>query len=222
MMAIHSAWMAELLLESWGAFLYRRRSPLLSVILSFTALTDVAAFAFAGILPPTWIYFWAGWGQFYAKELMLIWLGCAICGMFAEGQNKPQAVISAALISLIVIVLVMVFFFQGETLKDRLLAAECVADTILLAIVFVAWIGRRAKLSNEWKWITAGFLVMVGTDVLFTVGWFSAETMRHWYPVGQIAAYLIWVAGPLRKVRLPEFRKSLGHEMPEVQKVTLI
>jgi len=222
MTAIFSAWMADIILESWGAFVYRNRSPLLSVILSFTALTDIAAYALIGIFPPTWIYFWAGWGQFYVKELMLIWLGCAICGMFVEGRNKSQAIISTALMSLIAIVLVMVFFFQAETLKDRLLAAECVADTILLVIVFLAWIGRRAQLSNECKWITAGFLIMVSSDVFFTVGWFSAETMRHWYPAGQIIAYGVWICGPLRKIKLPECRADLGKKFGEIQKVQVM
>ena len=221
MTAIFSAWMVSILLESWGAFIYRKRSPLLSVILSFTALTDIAAYALVGILPPAWIYFWAAWGQFYAKELMLIWLGCAICGMFVEGRNKSQAIISAALMSFFTMAFVVVFAFQGETLKERLLAAECIVDTILLLIVFVAWVGRGSKLSNEWKWITAGFLAMVGTDVFFTVGWFSAETMRHWYPVGQIIAYGVWICGPLRKVKLPEFRKSLGQKIQDAEKVSV-
>lgn len=202
MTAILTAWVAEVVLESVGAFLYRRRSPLLSVILSFCTLTDIAAFALVGILPPTWIYFWGAWGQFYAKEVMLIWLGCSICGMFVEGRNRPQAVISAGVVSLFTIAIVMACCFSEQTLKDRLLAAECVADTILLVIVFVAWIGRAARLSNEWKWITAGFLLMVGTDVVFTIGWFSADTIRHWYPLGQILAYSVWVAGPMRTLKL--------------------
>lgn len=213
--------MAELILEAWGAFLYRRSSPLLSVILSFCALTDIAAFALVGILPPAWIYFWAGWGQFYVKELMLVWLGCSICGMFVKDRNRTQAVISAALLSLGTIAIVMACCFAEQTVKDRLLAAECVADTILLAIV-VACIGCGAKLSNEWKWITAGFLVMVGTDVVFTIGWFSAETIRHWYPLGAIAAYLIWVAGPMRRVKLPEFRQSLEKKFPKVEEMRVM
>jgi hypothetical protein len=198
MTAILSAWMAEVLLEAWGAFLYRRRSPLLSVILSFTALTDIAAFYFKGILPPAWIYFWAAWGQFYVKEFMLIWLGCSICGMFAKGRNRTQAVISCGVVSLGTVAIVMAFCFPEQTLKDRLLAAECIADMLLLVIVFLAWIWRGIRLSGEWKWIAAGYLIMVGTDVFFTIGWYSNETLRHWYPVGQIAAYAVWVAGPLR------------------------
>lgn len=222
MTAIFTGWFIEFILESAGAILYRKRSPLLSVILAFCALTDVSAYALTGILPPTWIYFWGAWGQFYAKELMLIWLGCAICGMFVEGRNRPQAVISAGMVSLFTIAIVMACCFSEQTLKDRLLAAECVADTILLVIVFVAWIGRGARLSNEWKWITAGFLVMVGTDVLFTIGWFSAETIRHFYPLGCIAAQLIWVAGPLRKVKLPEFRQSLEKRFPKVEEMRVM
>lgn len=167
------------------------------------------AFALVGILPPAWIYFWAGWGQFYIKELMLIWLGCSICGMFADGKRRTQATIYAGLISLGTVAFIMVCCFSEQTLKDRMLSAECVADFILMAILFVAWIVCGTTLSKERKWMTAGFLVMVGTDVFFTIGWFSAATMRHWYPVGQIAAYLVWVAGPL-KAESGEFRMWLA------------
>jgi hypothetical protein len=210
MTAIFSAWMVEVLLEAWGAFLYRRRSPLLSMVLSFTALTDIAACSLVGSLPPPWIYFWSAWGQFYVKEFMLIWLGCSICGMFVKGRNRTQAVISCAIISLGTVAMVLAFCFPEQRLKDRLLSAECIADMILLVIVFLAWIGRGIKLSGGWKWITAGFLVMVGTDVFFTIGWYSTDTIRHWYPVGQIAAYAIWVAGALKEFSLSESRVYLA------------
>lgn len=225
MTAILSAWMAELVLESFGAYLYRRRSPLLSTILYFCAITDSAAYLLRGFLPATWIYFWGSWGQFYVKELMLVWLGCAICGMFAEsrGMSKSQAIISATMLSAFTIAFSIAFCFSAETLKGRILAAEITADTILLVIIAVAWItGSGKRLPNIWKWITAGFLVMVGSDMLFTIGWFSTEKIRHFYPLGAIAAYLIWCIGPLRSARLTEFRQSLGYEIPKAQKVTVI
>lgn len=222
MTAILFAWMAEIVLEAIGAFLYRRRSPLLSSLLAFCALSDAAAYLLRSFLPATWIYFWAGWGQHEIRNLMLVWLACSICGMFVAEKRKSIAMLSTAFLSFGSFALVTAFAFSGDTLKDRILNGEIAATMILLALVCAGWISRRDRLTGIWKWIVAGFVVMVGSDWLFTVLWTHWDGARHWYPAGALIAYAIWCVGPLRNAKLPEFRKSLPNKYPHIKEVHIM
>jgi hypothetical protein len=211
-------WALEFILESCGAYLYWEKSKMLSSLLGMCAMGDLITFLFYG--QPSYVQ--AFWIFYSLKYLMLIWLACSICGMFVAERRKSMATISAAFLSLGSAALITVFASAGETLKNKLLDGEIAANMILLAVVFIGWIGRRDRLTGMWKFISLGFMVMVGSDLVFTILWTFWDGARHWYPLGCISAQVIWICGPLKKVRLPEFRKSLGHEMPEVQKVTLI
>jgi len=215
MTAAYLPWAAEFVLEAIGALLYLKRSKLLSALLYVSAMTDmILVFVFG-----TRFYVAASWSQIALKELMLIWLACSICGMFVAEKRKSFATLSAAFLSLGSAAMITVFAPAGETLKNKLLDAEIAANMILLAVVFIGWIGRRDRLTGMWKFISLGFMVMVGSDLVFTILWTFWDGARHWYPLGAIAAYLIWVAGPLRKIKLPEFRKSLEKKFPHVEKV---
>lgn len=237
MTAIYLAWMAEIVLECIGSFLYRKRSPLLSILLGFCAFTDFAAVPFAQNYPNL-IHGCLGWAQCSVKELMLIWLACSICGMFVSENRKSITVISAAFLSLASAAIIAVFSFAGETLKDKLLDGEIAANMILLGFVAVGWISRRDRLKGNWQWIVAGFMVLVGSDLIFTILWAGMPEIRisshvlmpawewtgarHWYPLGAISAYLIWCIGPLRSVRLTEFRQSLDKKFPAVEEMRIM
>jgi hypothetical protein len=214
-------WAIEFILEAIGAYLYIGRSKLLSAILAVCAVGDFVTAIVLHFLGAT-AYGKTFWGFYSLKYLMLIWLACSICGMFVAERRKSFATISAAFLSLASGALITVFSANGETLKDKLLDGEIAANMILLAIVFIGWIGRRDRLEQTWKWIALGFMVMVGSDLVFTILWTFWEGARHWYPMGAIAAYLIWVAGPLRRVKLPEFRQSLQHKFGEIEKVRIM
>lgn len=217
MTAVYLPWAAELLLECAGAALYLKRSKTLAAVLTFCAISDIALFfAFGGRF-----YLAASWSQIAFKELMLIWMACSICGMFVAEKRKSFATLSAAFLSVGSAAMITVFSASGETLKDKLLDGEIAANMILLGIVAIGWISRRAMLDQTWKWIVAGFVLMVGSDLVFTGLWTFWAGARHWYPIGAISAQLTWIVGPLRSVRLPEFRKGLGHKIAEAERVSV-
>lgn len=191
-------WMVEFILEACGAYLYVRRSKLLSALLGMCALGDLITFLFYG----SPIYANAFWVFYSVKYLMLIWLACSICGMFVAEKCRSFATLSAAFLSLGSASIIAAFSLTGETLKDKLLDGEIAANMLLLGFVLVGWISRRDKLNQALKWIVAGFIVMVGSDLLFTILWTFWAGARHWYPLGAIAAQLVWVCGPLRTIRL--------------------
>jgi hypothetical protein len=204
-------WALEFILESCGAYLYWQKSKLLSALLGMCAVGDIITFLLyghPGYASAFWIYY-------SLKYLVLIWLACSICGMFVAEKRKSFATISAAFLSLASGALITVFSANGETLKDKLLDGEIAANMILLAIVFIGWIGRRDRLTGTWKWITVGFMVMVGSDLVFTILWTFWDGARHWYPLGAIAAQAIWIIGPMRKVRLDCARLELGRAFIE-------
>ena len=129
-----------------------------------------------------------------------------------------MAVLSAAFLSLGSASIIVAVGTAGETLKQKLLDGEIAANMILLGFVAVGWISRREKLNQAWKWIAVGFMVMVGSDLLFTALWMAWDWARHLYPIGAISAQLIWIAGQLRTIRLPECRANLGQRITEAQK----
>ena len=167
-------------------------------------------------------YAWSAWAAKGIRGLLLIWLACAICGMFVQERRKSFTVISAAFLSIGSASIIVAVGSAGETLKQKLLDGEIAANMILLGFVAVGWISRREKLNQAWKYIAVGFMVMVGSDLVFTALWMVWDGARHWYPIGCIAAQLIWLAGPLRRVKLSECRVSLEKKFPAVEKVTVI
>jgi hypothetical protein len=220
MTAAYLAWAAELLLECAGAYCNLKRSKLLSLILILCAISDMATFLVFQLFSRT-VYAWSYWGAHSLKGLLLIWLGCSICGMFAAEKDKLKIVFGSGFISASIMSFVMFAFFRGDSLKDRLLDAEIVASMILLAMVALGWLGRSSYLSPAWKVITAGFVLMVGSDLLFTALWMFWGGARHWYPLGTITAYLVWVAGPLMPHRLKDCRLSLGQRVQEAERVSV-
>ena len=217
-MAVYSPWAAMFILECIGARLYSKRSKLMAVYFATAVLLDAGAFAIFQKCSIDF-YAWSAWTAKGIRGLMLIWLACSICGMFVAERRKSFATISAAFLSMGSAALITAFAASGETLINKLLDGEIAANMILLAIVFLGWIGRRDRLDSNWKWITVGFMVMVGSDLVFTVLWTFWDGARHWYPLGAIAAQAIWICGPLRRVKLPEFRQSLEKKFPKVEKV---
>jgi hypothetical protein len=232
MTAVFTIWAAEFFLESAGAILNFKRSRLLSFILALIALMDVATFFVFRFWPEH--YWQATWIRHAIRNMLFIWLGCSICGMFSE--KRIQSAITAAFLSLSAAVLVFSVGFAGETIKDKLLDAEIVACLTLLAYIAVVWISGNA-LESDNKWKTAGFLVMVGSDLIFTMLWDGMPTLklghftipawhwdgaRHWYWTGATLAYGVWVAGPLRRVRLGEFRVSLEKKFPAVEEMRVM
>jgi len=166
-------------------------------------------------------YVLAFWIYSTIKGLMLIWLACSICGMFVAENRKSVTMLSAAIISLGAASLVIAMAFTGETLKEILLDGEIAANFILLGMIFLGWLGRRDKLTAEWKWITAGFMLMVGGDLLFTLLWYFWDGARHWYPVSTIGAQLIWAISPLIPHRLCHARADLGQRIQDTERISV-
>ncbi len=218
---IFHAWAAEFALECIGSALYYNKNKLLSVLLAFCAVGDATTCLIYQAARQT-LYANSYWIARSGKYLLLVWLACSICGMFVAERRKSFGTISAAFLSLSSGALITVFSATGETLKDKLLDGEIAANMVLLGMVFVGWVSRRDRLDSTWKWITAGFMVMVGSDLVFTILWTFWDGARHWYPLGAITAQLIWVAGPMRKVKLPECRADLGKKFGEIQKVQVM
>jgi hypothetical protein len=232
MTAVLTIWIAEFFLESAGAILNFKRSRALSVILALIALMDVVTFVVFRFWPEH--YWQATWIRHAIRNMLLIWLGCSICGMFSE--NRVQDTIAAAFLSLGIAALVFFVGSAGETIKDKLLDAEIVACFVLLAYIAMVWMSGNA-LESDNKWKTAGFLVMIGSDLIFTLLWDGMPTLqlghltipawhwdgaRHWYWTGAALAYGVWVIGPLRRVRLGEFRVRLQHRFAEIEKVRIM
>lgn len=219
MMAL--GWLVEFALESAGAILYFRRNKILSILLAFCAVTDFAAALARPMFSATFIYGQCAWLQLAGKGLLLIWLGCSICGKFAAECDRLKVVFATAFMSASSISIVMSVFFASEKLKDRLLDAEIVTNLIIFGMIFLGWLGRRAFLSKEWKWITAGFMVMVGGDLAVTLLWFVWDGARHWYALGNILALSIWIAGPIASMKLSEVRRSIGQRIITAEKVSV-
>lgn len=213
-------WLIEFILEAAGAIRYRKTNRLLSFILAFCALTDALASVLKLHYSATAINGWYAWGQFALKELFLVWLACAICGVAVK--QKSVAFLSSAFISLATCAFIVVFAFQGETLKDRLLDGEISATTIMLIIIAVAWVSKLCTIPPKWKIITLGFAVMVGGDFLLTLLWKHWNGAEYWQQIPTLAGYLIWCVGPLRAVKLPECRADLAKRYAEVERVTVI
>jgi Na+-transporting NADH:ubiquinone oxidoreductase subunit NqrE len=201
MTAVYSLWAAEFCLEAFGAVLYSNRSKLLSVLLVSCAMSDAVTFSILRFVNP-YAYAWSYWGARSLKYAMLILVACSICGMFVAEVHRFQATATAFIVSLCSAALITAVSASGETLKDKLLDGEIAANMILLGMVFLGWIGRRDRLDSTWKWIACGFMVMVGSDLIFTALWTFWDGARHFYPLGAISAQLIWVAGPLNALRI--------------------
>jgi hypothetical protein len=213
---IYLIWSAEFFLESLGAILNIKTSRVLSTLLAFCAASDAVTYFFYQSARQN-AYAWSYWYARVGKYLILIWLGCEICGMFAHNIGKVQTRVMAAFISLCAGAFVTVFFCQGETLKNRLLDGEIGANMILFALVAIGWISRQKLLNRHWKWIAAGFVTLIGWDLLCTILWEFWAGARHWYPLGTVVAYAIWIVGPMRC--LGEFRQSLGHRVEVTEKI---
>jgi len=221
MTAILTFWVAEFVLESIGAIIYSTRNRLLSILLVFCAVSDAATFAIFRFLG-SYAYAWSYWASRSLKYLLLVWLGCAICGMFVQERRKSMAVFSAAFLSVGSASIIVAVGSAGETLKQKLLDGEIAANMILLGFVAVGWISRREKLNQAWKFIAVGFMVMIGSDLVFTALWMVWDGARHWYPLGCISAQVLWICGPLKSVRLGEFRKSLEKRFPAVEEMRVM
>jgi hypothetical protein len=217
---IYSPWFIELALESLGFMLYFRKNKILRSLLAFLAVSDIITAIILSTIPRA--YAWAYWAQRAGKYFILVLLACSICGMFVAEQDRQAKVGSTAIIAMGTFALVTVAFFMGHSLKDSLLAAEIATNMLLAGIILLAWAGRRADLSAEQKTVTLGFVVLIASDFLFTLLWMRWHGARHFYPLGMIPAYLIWVAGPLRKIKLPECRADLGKKFGEIQKVQVM
>jgi hypothetical protein len=216
MTAVLTIWIAEFLLESAGAILNFKRNRLLSVILAIIAGMDVVTFFIFRFYPE---YYWqATWTRHAIRNLLFVIFGCSLCGMFRE--KRVQSIITAAFVSLASAVLAFSVGMAGETTADKLLDAEIVACFVLLAYIVLACIGAELSADNKWK--VAGFMVMIGSDLLFTLLWLKWDSARHWYWTGAVLAYAIWIAGPLRKVRLGEFRVSLEKKFPHVEEMRVM
>lgn len=220
MKAVTAIWAAEMLLECAGAYFNLKRSKLLSAILLLCAACDAATFLIFELFSRT-VYAWSYWGAHSLKGLLLIWLGCSICGMFVKERDKVKTVLATGFISAASMSLVVSAFFSRDSLKDRLLDAEIVASILLLGMIALGWIGRSSYLSAEWKIITAGFVLMIGSDLIFTALWTFWDGARHWYPLGTIAALGIWVAGPILPHKLKDCRLSLGRKIVEAERVSV-
>jgi len=219
MTAVLTIWAAEFFLESAGSILTFKRSRLLSVILAIIALMDIVTFFCFRFWPEH--YWQATWIRHAIRNMLLVLLGCSVCGMFAE-KNRIQAGFTAGAISLFMTSLVFCIGMSGKTLGNKLLEGEIVACLILLAYIALAWIGSAGKLSADNKWTAAGFMVMIGSDLVFTILWTFWDGARHFYPIGAISAQVIWICGPLRKIKLPECRADLGKKFGEIQKVRVM
>jgi len=209
MTAVYVPWIAEFILESAGAVLNFRKSKLLSCLLALCAVGDAVTFTLLMVSSRD-VYAWSYWGMRAGKYLLLCWLACEICGRMVAEKNRVTTKASTAFVSLISISLVAAVSSRAETLADRLLDGEIAANFILLGVVAVGWMTRKTFLSKDWKWMSAGFVVMIGGDLAVTLLWLVWPDAWRLYPVGGIAALLVWVIGPLRNVKLPEVRLDLG------------
>jgi hypothetical protein len=192
---VYLAWAVEFILEASGAYLYFRRSKILSCLLGVCAAGDLATFLLFG----SPFYSFAFWIYSAIKGLMLCGLACEILARFVAERNKARVRACAAILSFGGAAVVAFFFWQGETLKDRFLDGEIAASMILLGLIGLGWITRLSYLSNVWRWIAAGFVLLVGWDLVITALWTLWDGARHWYPLGTIAAQAVWVLGGLRK-----------------------
>ena len=207
---VYLSWAAEFLLQLSGAALNWKTSKLLSALLGFLCLTDIVLFIFFQASANT-LYPWASWAQQTGRYLLLIFLACEIIGMFLPEADRKKGSIVAGFMAVGIASMITVFSSQGDTLKDKLLDGEIAANMILLAFVSLGWISRARYLSAHWKWIAAGFVTLVGWDLTVTIFWKFFWTARQFYPLGTIAAYVVWIAAPLRG--LSEFRASLGKRL---------
>lgn len=219
MTAVFTLWAAEFFIEASGAILNFKRSRLLSFILAIIALMDVVTFFVFRFYPDH--YWQATWTRHAIRNMLFVMLGCYLCGIFAEDGKRLQSGITAAFLAIGTGGVAFSIGMSGATIANRLLEGEIVACFLLLAYVALAWIGHNGIPAKD-KWIVTGFLLMIGSDLLITMLWMKWPMARRLYPLGAISAYLIWCIGPIKSVRLTEFRKSLGHEIPKAQKVTVI
>lgn len=220
MTAVTAIWAAEMLLECAGAYFNLKRSKLLSAILLLCAVCDAATFLIFELFGRT-AYAWSYWGAHSLKGLLLIWLGCSICGKLVNEKDESKVTYVSAFTSMVTLGLVTSCMFSADTLKNRLLDGEITANLMLAGLIGLSWICRQSAISGQWKWIVTGFLMMIGSDLLFTALWTFWDGARHWYPLGTIAALGVWVAGPILPYRLKDCRLSLGQRVQEAERISV-
>jgi len=207
---IYSPWFIELALESLG-FCFCK-SKILRALLAFLAASDIILAIILNTVPR--VYGWAYWAQRLGKYFILILLACSICGMLVDEKDRTAKIGSTAIIALGTFGFATVAFSMGHSLKDSLLAAEIATNMLLAGIIILAWMGRKAVLSAEQKTETLGFVVLIASDFVFTLLWMKWHGARHFYPLGVIPAYLIWIAEPLKaefwKLRISLERLFIG------------
>lgn len=192
---ISLSWAAVFLIETIGAVSNFKRSKLLFAFLAFASLSEPVTYVILRYYPGS--YCWSWWAVEGIQNLMLVGLGAHIVGKFVAEKNKWHMTVGTLFAYGLSIVLVADLAFTSDSLKDRLLNGEMAANSILLAIMFSGWIGRRSYLSAERKWIACGLMAWIGGSMLMTALWLFWNGAGTWYMAGTAPALLIWAARPL-------------------------
>ena len=94
-MSVYLFWALEFILEATGAYLYFRRSKVLSCLLGMCAAGDLITFLLFG----SPYYAFAFWIYNCIKGLMLCWLACEILSRFVAERSKARVRACAAILS---------------------------------------------------------------------------------------------------------------------------
>lgn len=221
-------WAVILGLESAAAVLTFRRQKWLSILLFYRSAADLLGMILLGT---------AGMGAFQWEDylqrmiqLPILGILAVYCAGAAAGDSRGVRIYSGPFAAGVAIWLAAVHGLMPWNLYTVLWIAQKtvfgIAGMVGLALFLRQFDFIRGKLEKPWGATSAGLLMLLGTAGLAMMArehhWLTWANASRWGQLGAISAQLIWVAGPLRKVKLPEFRQSLEKRFPKVEEMRVM
>lgn len=202
-MTANILWASEFILETLGAYLaFRRKIIPLGVYLAFRAVADIATLGFllfAGHDTALWADFWlrtAAYVLFWALSIFMV------ARILQENKYTVGFYLG---ITLLFGVFAVVFFHAQPLTMHRIWQFEIWADIIAAVLVCIA-MGVQEQAGRTvpaiYGMVSLGIAVHGLSDGLLCAAQYHGKDLTAWYPIGAILALSLWVAGPLKTLKL--------------------
>lgn len=186
-------WFAELVLEITGAILtFRNRRDLttLWLYLGFRAFADMVTMGLYCAYVTSWQFNWA---QKAAQYLFLCALAAQICGRLTGERRRGPVAFFGFFIALAVAWVGSALFLTGVDLPVKILGGMCCASMLLGIVILIIRLDAGRSLDAPWTIIMRGLITSLVTNAVLFFCWNNhLDGARHWIPIGEIAALLMW------------------------------
>lgn len=220
-------WFLEFLLEISGAiFSYRRRMLPVALYMTFRAFSDIAGFLI--LHNCGWrSYAWSLWTSRAFQFALLCVIVAQLLGRFLIEVNRKKIVLMAGALLFVSFWGISAAIKNAQTWPDKFLDADLAGRFLLMLIVAGGWFAAKYRLERPWSLIAAAMITGLAWDSAITLTWklgfwlsahgFAEGTVlqgaRYLYPLGRIAALVLWNWALLGKTRLRVVRVSLGNRL---------